>query len=260
MPESNSRLLVETELRAYAHELDAALGDLDLSSAVMRQVELPAARMRSRERLRRRRRLVVALVAAIAATAVLAIPSARAAVTSFFDIGAVRVHEEPPPVAPAASGALRLGERTTLDGARARMPVVVPNVDRLETPDEVWLDAKGGGVTSLVYRAGPGLPEARHTDGIGLLVQEFSGNAGTFIDKYVMSGARAQRVALGPYEGVFISGGDHSLFYEDPTGIEARAEGRLVGNALIFQRGDVTIRIEGDLSRERMIAIGESLR
>jgi hypothetical protein len=260
MPESNSRLLVETELRAYAHELDAALGELDLSSAVMRRVELPAARMRSRERRQRRRRLVVALVAAVAATAVLAVPSARAAVTSFFDIGAVRVHEEPPPVAPAASGTLRLGEPTTLDGSRALMPVVVPTVDGLEAPDEVWFDATGGGVTSLVYGAGPGLPEARHTDGIGMLIQELSGDAGTFIDKYVTSDARAQRVAVGPYEGVFISGGDHALFYEDPTGTEARAEGRLVGNALIFQRGDVTIRIEGDLSRDRMVAIGESLR
>jgi hypothetical protein len=260
MPESNSRLLVETELRAYAHELDAALGDLDLSSAVMRQVELPAARVRSRVRLRRRRRLVVALVAAVAATAVLAIPSARAAVTSFFDIGAVRVHEEPPPVAPAGSGALRLGEPTTLDGARALMPVVVPTAAGLEVPDEVWFDAKGGGVTSLVYRAGPGLPEARHTDGIGLLIQEFAGDAGPFIDKYVTSGARAQRVAVGPYKGVFISGGDHALFYEDPTGAGARDEGRLVGNALIFQRGDVTIRLEGDLSRARMVAIAESLR
>lgn len=260
MPESNSRLLVETELRAYGHELDAALGELDLSSVVMRQVELPAARMRSRERLRRRRRLVVALVAAIAATAVLAIPSARAAVTNFFDIGAVRVHEEPPPVAPAASGALRLGEPTTLDGARARMPVVVPTVDGLEVPDEVWFDAKAGGVTSLVYRAGPGLPAARHTEGIGLLVQELAGDAGTFIDKYVTSDLRAERVAVGPYQGVYISGGDHALFYEDPTGAEARAEGRLVGNALVFQRGDVTIRIEGDLPRERMVAIADSLR
>jgi hypothetical protein len=260
MPESDSRLLVETELRAYAHELDAALGELDLSSAVMRRVELPAARMRSRERLGRRRRLVVALVAAVAATAVLAIPSARAAVTNFFDIGAVRVHEEPPPVAPAGSGALRLGAPTTLDGARALMPVVVPTVDGLEVPDEVWFDVKAGGVTSLVYRAGAGLPAARHTDGIGLLIQEFAGDASTFVDKFVASDARAQRVAVGPYEGVFISGGDHALFYEDPTGAEAREDGRLVGNALIFQRGDVTIRIEGDLSRERMVAIGESLR
>jgi hypothetical protein len=260
MPESNSRLLVETELRAYAHELDVALGEVDLSSAVMRRVELPAARVRSRERLRRRRRLVVALVAAVAATAVLAIPSARAAVTNFFDIGAVRVHEEPPPVAPAASGALRLGEPTTLDGARALMPVVMPTTDGLAAPDEVWFDAKAGGVTSLVYRAGPGLPEARHTDGIGLLVQEFTGDSRPFIAKYVTSDAQARRVAIGLYEGVFLSGDDHALFYEDPIGADVRDDGRLVGNAMIFQREGLTIRIEGDLSLDRMVAIAESLR
>jgi hypothetical protein len=260
MPESNSRLLVETELRAYAQEIDAALGHVDLSSAVTRQLEIPAARVRSRQRLRRRRRLVVALVAAVAATAVLAIPSARAAVTNFFDIGAVRVNEESPPVAPAASGALRLGEPTTLDGARALMPIVLPTVDGLEAPNEVWFDAKAGGVTSLVYESGPVLPEARHTDGIGLLVQEFTGDSRPFIAKYVTSEARARRVAVGPYEGVFISGGDHALFYEDPAGVDARDDGRLVGNALIFQRERLTIRIEGDLSLDRMVEIAESLR
>ena len=81
MPESNSRLLVESELRAFSHELDAALGPLDLSSAVTRRLE-STARIRPRERARRRR-LVAALAATLAVTATLAIPPARAAVTNF---------------------------------------------------------------------------------------------------------------------------------------------------------------------------------
>ena len=39
MPERNSRLLVEAELRAFSRELDAAIGPLDLSSAVTRRLE-----------------------------------------------------------------------------------------------------------------------------------------------------------------------------------------------------------------------------
>jgi hypothetical protein len=259
MPESNSRLLVESELRAYSHELDTALEPLDLSSAVTRRLDASSARIRSRERARRRR-LVGALVATLAVTATLAIPPARAAVTNFLEVGAVRVHEGAPPDGHAAAGPLLLGELTTLDAARTRMPAVVPAARGLGSPDEVWFDAKAGGVTSLVYRAGPGLPAAKHTDGIGLLIQEFTGDGSGFLHKYLTNGSRARQVAVGPYDGVFITGGDHFLAYDTSTGEGATADGRLVGNALIFQREGLTIRIEGDLPLPRMVAVGASLR
>jgi hypothetical protein len=258
MPESNSRLLVETELRAYSHDLDTALGTVDLSSAVTSQLRQPSARVHVPARARRRR-LVAALVATLAVTATLVIPPARAAVTSFFDIGAVRVHEGPPP-GRIDAGPLALGSLTTLDAARARMPAVVPAARGFASPDEVWFDDKAGGVTSLVYRARPGLPAAKHTDGIGLLIQEFTGDGSGFLNKYLTNGSRSQSVAVGPYDGVFITGGDHFLAYEDATGAGLTEDGRLVGNALIFQREGLTIRIEGDLPAERMVAIGASLR
>ena len=256
MPDSNSRLLLEAELRSFSHDLDAALGELDLSNAVTRRLEESTHRRVPQHA--RRRRVIFALVATVAVTATLAIPSARAAVTSFFEIGAVRVHEEPPP-GPVA-GPLVLGELTTLDVARSRMPAVVVTARGLGAPDEVWFDGRTGGVTSLVYRAKPGLPAARHTAGIGLLVQEFGGDGSGFLNKYLGNGARAQRVAVGPYDGVFITGGDHFVAYEDATGAGHTEDGRLVGNALIFQRESLTIRIEGQLPRARMIAIGASLR
>jgi hypothetical protein len=259
MPESNSRLLVESELRAYSHELDAALGPLDLSSAVTRRLEESSAQIRPRER-GRRRRLVVALVATLAVTATLAIPPARAAITNFLEIGAVGVHEGPPPGGHATAGPLLLGELTTLDAARARMPAVVPAARGFGSPDEVWFDDTAGGVTSLVYRAGSGLPAAKHTDGIGLLIQEFTGDGSGFLNKYLTNGSRAQQVAVGPYDGVFITGGDHFLAYDAATGEGVTADGRLVGNALIFQREGLTIRIEGDLPLARMVAIGAALR
>jgi len=258
MPESNSRLLVETELRALSHQLDAALEPLDLSSAVTRRLQASPASIRAPERARRRR-LVAVLVATIAVTATLAIPTARAAVTSFFDIGAVRVHEEPPPGGRAIAGPLLLGELTSLDAARAAMPAVVPAAGGFESPDEVWFDTKAGGVTSLVYRARPGLPAAKHTAGIGLLIQEFTGDGSGFLHKYLTNGSRAEQVAVGPYDGVFITGGSHFVAYDTTTGEGETADGRLAGNALIFQREGLTIRMEGDLPRDRMVAIGASL-
>lgn len=258
MPDGTRRALIEAELRGLGHNLDAQLAELDLSEAVTRRLTVPPSPTRPRGRPRRR--LAVALVAGIAITTTAAIPGARAAVTRFFDIGAVRVQDEPPPTpVPSTSAALVLGDRTTLDEARDRVPVVVPTVDGLQTPDEVWFDDVGGGEVSLVFRARPGLPAAAHT-GIGLLVQEFKGNGQDVVRKYLTSGSRARPVRIGSNEGVFLSGGDHYLFYTDPTGAERYEYGRLVGNALIFSRGPLTIRLEGDLPLRRMVAIATSLR
>jgi hypothetical protein len=238
------------------NDLDAELGELDLSSAVIHRLQAPPRPLGRSTR----RRLTVVLVAAIAATALAALPAARAAVNRIFDIGAVEVRDEPPPGrVRSGSAALSLGQRTTLGEAQAQVPVVVPAADGLRHPDEVWFDDVGGGAVSLVFRAGPGLPAAEHT-GIGLLIQEFAGDGSAIVRKYLNSDSRARPVDVGANEGVFLSGGDHSLFYQDATGTQLAAEGRLVGNALIFQRGALTIRLEGDLPYDRMVEIAESLR
>ncbi len=64
---------------------------------------------------------------------------------------------------------------------------------------------------------------------------------------------------MGRYEGVFIHGGSHFVAYDDATGGGVSEEGRLAGNALVFQREGLTIRVEGNLARDRMVAIGASL-
>ena len=46
----------------------------------------------------------------------------------------------------------------------------------------------------------------------------------------------------------------------DPAGNQQLQNGRLVGRALIFPRGPLTIRIEGSLPLDRMLAIARSLR
>ena len=115
------------------------------------------------------------------------------------------------------------------------MPAVVPAAAGFGSPDEVWFDTKAGGVTSLVYRARPGLPAAKHTAGIGLLIQEFTGDGSGFLHKYLTNGSHAQQVAVGPHDGVFITGGSHFLAYDTTNGEGETADGRLVGNALVFQ-------------------------
>jgi hypothetical protein len=254
VPDQQRHALLEADLRALTRDLDAELGDLDLSAAVTRELEARRAPVQQHVRPRRRR-LAVALVASIVIAATAAIPSARAAVTNFLDIGVVRVHREPPPAPVSPTADLQLGDRTTLADARAQIPVVVPTAAGLRAPDEVWFTGAG---VSLVYRARPGLPAAEHT-GVGLLVQEFVGATQTSVNKYLTAGVRAEPATINSDEGVFISGGNHAIFYNAPDGTQIHQTGRLVGNALIFQRGSLTIRLEGDLSRDRMVAIAESL-
>lgn len=249
--------LLESDLRALRRDFDAELGPVDLTETVTRTLRARAATTPPHRRPRRGR-LAVALVASLVVAVTAAVPSARAAVTHFLDIGVERIHrQEPPrPVAPTAS--LNLGEPTTLAGARARMPVVLPRVDGLRTPDEVWFTGAGGGGVSLVYHAKQGLPHARHT-GVGLLVQEFAGESQADVNKYLSTGARAQQVTVGSGHGVFVSGGDHYVFYEDASGTDVYEAGRLAGNALILQRRPLTIRLEADLPLGRMVAIAASL-
>lgn len=95
---------------------------------------------------RRQRRLALAAAAAVVLPAVAAgLPAARRAVAGL--LGAAS--------AETSSGVLR-GERTDLDGARARagFELVVPAF-----PDEVRLEP--GGVVTFVYAARPGLPALR---------------------------------------------------------------------------------------------------
>lgn len=259
MPDRDRLAVLEADLRALTHELDAELGEIDLSAAVTQRIRPQQSSPESTPARRSRRRVAVTLVATVAIAVTLAIPSARAAMTDFLDVGVVRVHREPAPGPVSPTADLQLGERTTLGDARAQFPLVTPTSVGLGAPDEVWLTPVGGGGVSLVYDAAAALPPTART-GVGLLVQEFAGDGQGNVNKYLTGAARAQPVTINGERGVFISGGDHTIFYDAANGAEVTEAGRLVGNALIFQRGPLTIRLEGDLPRDRMVAIAESLR
>ena len=271
MPDGDARTLLESRLRALGREMEANVGDRDLVAAVTHRLPPSSSRRRSLGR-RARPRLVVAVLTVVAMLALIA--PVRAAVRSFFDIGAVRVHAPDARRRPAVTAAaLDLGTRVTLTGARARMTVVVPTAPGFGRPDEVWFADVGGGQVSLVYRARPGLPRAvpatakpstagpstAGPSNVGLLIQEFIGDGRQVVHKHLSTNTRARPVMIGSDEGVFLSGGEHFLYYDDPTGAQQLQNGRLVGRALIFPRGTQTIRIEGSLPLDRMLAIARSL-
>ncbi len=110
---------------------------------------------------------------------------------------------------------------------------------------------------SLLYRARPGLPRAA-TTGAGLLITEFQRRY--FDAKRLELGTVPQIVWLGNQPGVWLKGAPHVLYYEDPKGHIFQDTGRLAGNVLVWQHGNVVLRIEGRISLKRALATARSMR
>lgn len=166
------------------------------------------------------------------------------------------------PPGPDSESRLGLGELTTLQAAQSAVPftILLPRAPELTTPDAVYLGhPPASGRVELVYRVRAGLPSAGPS-GIGLLVTQFRGHTGRdYINKMIGGGTAIELVTVDGATGYWISGQPHVLFYESDGGVQ-NAPGRLVGDALIWERDGVIYRIESSLPRENVLAIAASLR
>lgn len=180
---------------------------------------------------RRRRPLVLAFAGLAAALAVaLVVPPARSAILDFFGIGGVEIRRvETLPGLPSERAAP--GIRVPLAEARNSVDfdVVVPTGYRA-----VYLE---GGIVTFVW------PDR--------LLMEFRGDE-PFLKKVTEQDSTVEWVDVSGYAGIWIEGRPHGLFL--PGG-----EARLAGNVLIWVRDGVTFRLEGELSRERALAIAGTL-
>ena len=228
-------------------------------------VELPPApdvamRVRSRveaEPPRRARRLRPALAVPLALLAltvggVAAVPSARSAVLRWLGLEGVRIErvpETPTPAPTTAPSALDLGERTTL--ARATL---VPRA--LGRPDAVY--AAGDRVT-LLYRPRRGLPESEQS-GAGALLSQFPGRTDErFVSKMAGPDTTVERVRVGGEPGFWLAGAPHAVIYEDPSGEIRESPTRLAGPTLVWRHGDLTLRLEADVTKSRALEIARSV-
>jgi hypothetical protein len=196
--------------------------------------------------------LIAALVLLLAAGTVLA---ASRAAREFFGLqGATveRTTKAPPSLEPQTLG---LGRRVSLREARrgAPFPVFLPS--SLGDPDAAYVL---GEEVSLAYQPRDGLPEARQL-GLGLLITQVGGDA-PVIGKLAPAATRVQQLRVGAFRAIWIEGAPHFFGYRDPDGSFRRGSLRAAGNVLLVERGEVLVRLEGELSRARAIAIAESLR
>jgi hypothetical protein len=207
----------------------------DIASAVARDL-VP----RQRPLWRRLAPIAVAVLA-LAIGVTMAVPPARAAVLRFFGVGAVHVRfvDKLPAVE----------QRTILPPGRelprAEWPADLLRSPLLGQPDAVYAD--GGTITEvfgspgairLLLTAIPSFPYAPD------VVKKLAGAEGT----------RASFVAVRGATGaaLWIEGRQHVVRFPGwPP--------RLARNTLVWVRGGVTLRIEGDLGREEAIRVADSL-
>jgi hypothetical protein len=210
--------------------------------------------------------VLVALAVAVGVVAA-ASPRARAAIADFFRIGPIRVHSGPAPVpvppAPPSGPAPRFGElppgtrTSTLAEATARATFRVGVPARLGAPDEVLVSETGRPVlVALRWAPGAGRAPVRGSP-VAVELDEVSGSVSVFADKFLAGDTRARPVDLG--DGGWWIPAPHELVYAGPHGEVLSQGARLAGRTLIWQRGQVTYRLEGGFSEQQALAIARSV-
>jgi hypothetical protein len=136
-------------------------------------------------------------------------------------------------------------------------PLALPTSSSFGAPDATWFTE---GRVTFVWRTQPGLPQTRAA-GVGLLLTEFRGTVNEeFFQKMIGPGTTVSPVMVGDVAGWWISGEPHEIVYLDPRGEIIPDTRRVVGDTLLWTRGDMTFRMETSLDRGAAIDLAETIR
>jgi hypothetical protein len=206
-----------------------------------------------------------ALVVAVFIGSLVAFPTVRETIADWLGVRGIGITIVPSltPL-PTQNGSLLLGTPVSLDAARTTVPwpILLPDDPTLGPPDEVYLDRSRfqTGVVSLVWSARPGYPAAS-TTGAGLLLTEFRGSVNEqFFQKVAGPRTTIEHVDVNGHFGYWISGAPHEFFAVDPNGNPVPQTIHLAGDVLIWEDGELTLRIESALTKDDAIRVGSSIR
>ena len=241
-----------TELELQLRELGSSLAypvTPDLASAVRRRLAEPR-RLWWRARSRRQALAIALAVLAVSAAAAMAVPSARTAILRFLRIGSVTV-ERVETLPPARERPLTsdLGRRVPLaEGARAAgFRMLLPPLDG--AVEHVYV--RSGVQSALLDVPGSG----------AVLLTEIPGrNQLDWAKKFSSSRTRIEQVSVNGAFGMWLEGAPHVVTFTDRAGRVQQFTTRLAGNVLVWTRGDLTLRLEGKLTKERALELARSIR
>jgi hypothetical protein len=92
-----------------------------------------------------------------------------------------------------------------------------------------------------------------------VLTQLRGGIWGGFLKKVGSRGTRVEPVTVDGQPGLFVSGGEHFVMFLDENGLISDEETYLAGTVLLWNRGDLLLRLEGDLTQAEAQRLAESV-
>ncbi|HEX4931095.1 MAG TPA: hypothetical protein VFV62_10345 [Gaiellaceae bacterium] len=229
----------ELELRLIALRDEIAWPDTPIVRPVLDRRPARASRVRPLA-------LGFAIVLAVLAGVLALSPGARSAFLEIFHLKGATVErvDELPEV---EARPIDFGE--VVSRAEAERRVGFELLD-LGEPDAVFV--RGNRLASLVYgsvdRPHLVLSELRGTVWDGLVKK--IGGPGTRIDQVTVDGER----------GLFITGDEHFVMFFDETGEITDEPTFLAGTVLLWNRGPLLLRLEGDLTRAEALELAKSVK
>jgi hypothetical protein len=246
-------MTLERDLRALA---DGFPETPALAPGIVAAVQRASAR-------RRRRRvalLALALFLLVPATALAVSGDLRDRVLETFGLRNVTITTVPrfPDVGPEARR-LQLGSRISLARARKDLKASVRAPSVLGAPDGIFEEQLDSGVdVSFLYE--PRTVAERIGVRKRVLVSLVRGRIDkTVLGKTIASATKATPFQIDGEPALLLSGHPHLLVIFRAGGGLDQTYSRLVGATLLWQRGDLLVRVEGDLPQARLIAIARSL-
>jgi hypothetical protein len=207
-------------------------------------------------RLRMRRSLVLAIAAlGLALAAAMAVPQARTAILEFLHIRGASVEKvQTLPSVSVPNASLNLGEPVSLEEAREAVSfeIAQPELTGLGSPDSIFVDrATSGGQVFFLWGT-----EARPR----VLLSEFRGDLNRdLIRKQAGPGTTIEPVSVQGASGFWVAGANHVIYYLDPDGQIQEETIRLSRNALLWERNDLTLRIEGDFKKDLALELARAV-
>ena len=185
--------------------------------------------------------IVVALAGVLAVS-----PGARSAFLEIFQIrGATVERLETLPDLPAQR--LDFGERVGREEAERRAGFEL--LDLGSEPDAIFV--RPDGLASAIY----GDPERPRL----VLSQARGAIYDGFIKKTGGAGTTIRSVTIGGEPGLFVDGDEHFVMFRDENGDIADEQTYLAGTVLLWNRGDLLLRLEGELTFAEAVELARSV-
>jgi hypothetical protein len=141
---------------------------------------------------------------------------------------------------------LDFGERVSRETAERRAGFEL--LDLGGEPDAIFI--RPDGLASVVY-GDPVRPRLVLSQARGAMYDGF-------IKKTGGSGTIVREVTVGGERGLYVSGPEHFVMFLDENGLISDERTYLAGTVLLWNRGELLLRLEGDLTQAEAVELAES--